>query len=156
MYNIVYLDIEKNDEYEKTISKVLDKCFEIEKLPKDKLLVSITLTNPENIKNINNQYRNINKPTDVLSFPNVEYDEPGNFDVFKGNQRNDILNPDTGKIEGKGTVKYGNTTIETVINEDGVVKYLRKVLLNEYMENGWSLGRTGYKPRKNGQGKKIK
>ena len=75
MYNIVYLDIEKNDEYENTISKVLDKCFEIEKLPKDKLLVSITLTNPENIKNINNQYRNINKPTDVLSFPMFEKNE---------------------------------------------------------------------------------
>ena len=75
MYNIVYLDIEKNDEYENTISKVLDKCFEIEKLPKDKLLVSITLTNPENIKKINNQYRNIDKPTDVLSFPMFEKKE---------------------------------------------------------------------------------
>lgn len=81
MYNIVYLDIEKNDEYENTISKVLDKCFEIEKLPKDKLLVSITLTNPENIKNINNQYRNINKPTDVLSFP-----------MFEKNEINEMIN----------------------------------------------------------------
>lgn len=26
----------------------------------------------------------------------------------------------------------------------------------KYIENGWSLGRTGYKPRKNGQGKEIK
>ena len=75
MYNIVYLDIEKNEEFETTISKVLDKCFEIEKLPKDKFLVSITLTNPENIKNINNQYRNIDKPTDVLSLPMFEKNE---------------------------------------------------------------------------------
>ena len=26
----------------------------------------------------------------------------------------------------------------------------------KYIENGWFLGRTGYKPRKNGQGKEIK
>lgn len=50
-----------------------------------------------------------------------------------------------------------NSTNDRIwVNKDGVVKYLRKVLLNEYMENGWSLGRTGYKPRKNGQGKEIK
>ena len=42
------------------------------------------------------------------------------------------------------------------VNKDGVVKYLRKNLLDEYIKNGWSLGRTGYKPRKNGQGKEIK
>lgn len=39
--------------------------------------------------------------------------------------------------------------------KDGKVKYLRKVFLDEYISNGWSLGRVGYKPRKNGQGKEI-
>ena len=41
------------------------------------------------------------------------------------------------------------------INKDGKVKYLRKTLLDEYINNGWKLGRVGYKPRKNCQGKKI-
>lgn len=72
MYNIVFLDIKENQEFEKTICRVLDKCFEIEKLPKDKFLVSITLTNPENIRILNKKYRNIDKPTDVLSFPMFE------------------------------------------------------------------------------------
>ena len=53
MYKIEYLEIEPNNEYEKIISKVLKKCFEIEHLPYEKLLVSITLTNPENIKILN-------------------------------------------------------------------------------------------------------
>ncbi len=75
MFNIEYLDIKENLDYESIISKVLDKCFEIEHLPKDKLLVSVTLTNPENIKNINNEYRKIDKSTDVLSFPMFEKDE---------------------------------------------------------------------------------
>ena len=72
MYKIEFLDIEENDEYEKTISKVLEECFKVENLPKDKLLVSITLTNPENIRKLNNEYRNIDKSTDVLSFPMFE------------------------------------------------------------------------------------
>ncbi len=75
MFNIEYIDIKENSDYEEIISKVLDKCFEIEHLPKDKLLVSVTLTNPENIKNINNEYRKIDKSTDVLSFPMFEKDE---------------------------------------------------------------------------------
>ena len=52
MHKIEFLDIEENNEYEKTISKVLEKCFEVESLPKEKLLVSITLTNPENIRKL--------------------------------------------------------------------------------------------------------
>ena len=39
------------------------------------LYMSITLTNPEEIKTINKQYRNINKATDVLSFPMFEKEE---------------------------------------------------------------------------------
>ena len=38
-------------------------------------MVSVTLTNPKNIKKINNEYRNIDKPTDVLSFPMFEKEE---------------------------------------------------------------------------------
>ena len=40
-----------------------------------KLYVSITLTNPENIRKFNKQYRNIDKETDVLSFPMFEKSE---------------------------------------------------------------------------------
>ena len=28
MYEITYLNLEENNEYEKTVKKVLDKCFE--------------------------------------------------------------------------------------------------------------------------------
>ena len=38
-------------------------------------MITITLTNAENIKEINKQYRNIDKTTDVLSFPMFEKDE---------------------------------------------------------------------------------
>lgn len=49
-----------------------------------------------------------------------------------------------------------NSTNDRVwVCKDGKVKYLRKIFLDEYLNNGWSLGRVGYKPRKNAQGKKI-
>ena len=79
MHKIEFLDIEENKKNKKTISKVLEKCFEVESLPKEKLLVSITLTNPENIRKLNKEYRNIDKSTDVLSFPMFEKDEIDNM-----------------------------------------------------------------------------
>ena len=91
MYNIEYIEIEEKNEYEKTISKVLEKCFEVEHLPKDKFLVSVTLTNPENIQKLNNEYRNIDKPTDVLSFPMFEKEELEEIVKNKNWEYSDIL-----------------------------------------------------------------
>lgn len=75
MYEVLYVDIEENHKYDKIISRVLEKCFKEENLLDSKLCVTVTLTNPENIKRINKQYRNIDKETDVLSFPMFEKKE---------------------------------------------------------------------------------
>ncbi|MEE0866353.1 MAG: rRNA maturation RNase YbeY [Clostridia bacterium] len=75
MFEIVYNEIEEKEEYQKIIQKVLKKCFEEEKIIDSKMMVTITLTNAENIKKINKQYRNIDNATDVLSFPMFERDE---------------------------------------------------------------------------------
>lgn len=39
--------------------------------------ISITFTDNEGIREINDEYRDIDKPTDVLSFPMLEFDEDG-------------------------------------------------------------------------------
>lgn len=75
MYEIIYQDIEENKEYEKTIKTVIEKCFEEEHLENSKLTITITLTTKEFIHKINKQYRNVDRPTDVLSFPMFEKDE---------------------------------------------------------------------------------
>lgn len=75
MYEIVYQEIEPKKEYEKIVEKVLIQCFKEEKLEDAKLSITITLTTPENIRKINKTYRNIDKATDVLSFPIFEKDE---------------------------------------------------------------------------------
>lgn len=66
--------IEEKIEYKEIIKEVLDKCFKEEELGKN-ITITVTLTNPENIRNINKKYRQIDNPTDVLSFPMYEKEE---------------------------------------------------------------------------------
>ncbi len=75
MFEIIYKEIEEKEEYEKIIKRVLEQCFKEEKMLDSKLYITITLTNPDNIKEINKEYRNIERATDVLSFPMFEKDE---------------------------------------------------------------------------------
>ena len=72
---INFLDIEENNEYKNTINSVLEKAFKTEKLDKSNIYINIILTTPENIRKANREYRNIDKETDVLSFPMFEKDE---------------------------------------------------------------------------------
>ena len=72
---INFLDIEENNEYKNTIDTVLEKAFKTEKLDKSNIYINIILTTPENIRKANKEYRNIDKETDVLSFPMFEKDE---------------------------------------------------------------------------------
>ena len=72
---LVYNGVEENAEYKKIIDLVIDKCFSVEKLEKLNLYISITLTTPAEIRKINNEFRNIDKETDVLSFPMFEKNE---------------------------------------------------------------------------------
>lgn len=75
MVQIEYLDIDKNKEHEELIEKVIHQCFKEEGLLNTNLYIEITLTNPENIRKMNKEYRNIDKETDVLSFPMFEKEE---------------------------------------------------------------------------------
>ncbi len=72
---ITYNQLEKNENYEKIINKVIDECFEHENLDKLNLYISITLTIPDVIHKLNKKYRNVDRATDVLSFPMFEKSE---------------------------------------------------------------------------------
>ena len=75
MYQLEYLDLEKNDENEKVVKKVVEQCFKEENIEDSKLYLSIILTTPEHIHEINNEYRDVDRATDVLSFPIFEKEE---------------------------------------------------------------------------------
>lgn len=84
---INFLDIEENEEYENHIKYIINECFKEEKLENKKLYINVVLTTPENIRTINKEQRNIDKETDVLSFPMFEKEEIGQvpeeqFDVL--------------------------------------------------------------------------
>lgn len=89
MYEIVYDGIDEKEEYKNVIEKVLSQCFKEEKLENSKLCITVTLTTPKTIQEINKQYRNIDRATDVLSFPMFEKDE-----LDKKIQENDFENED--------------------------------------------------------------
>ena len=77
MIEIYYDDIEKIEE-EALIKKVVKTVLKEEGIVQD-LEVYITLTHNDNIQKINAEHRNIDKPTDVLSFPMFERDEIPNL-----------------------------------------------------------------------------
>lgn len=72
---INFLNIEENQEYINILNKVLEKCFEVESLNGKNLYINIVLTTPKNIREMNKEHRNIDKETDVLSFPMFEKEE---------------------------------------------------------------------------------
>lgn len=72
---ITYDQIEENQEYNKIINKVINECFSNEGLDKLNIYISITLTNPDIIHELNKKYRNVDRATDVLSFPMFEKNE---------------------------------------------------------------------------------
>ena len=74
MIEINYNKIEKMDREEVIIKKVVQAVLEEEKIVHD-LYINITLTNNEEIHVINKQYRDVDRPTDVLSFPMYEREE---------------------------------------------------------------------------------
>lgn len=88
---INYLDIEENEEDEKIIKKVLNKCFEEEKLKDKNLYVNVVLTDSKNIQVINKEHRGIDSKTDVLSFPMYEKGELDNIKLEKEDILGDMV-----------------------------------------------------------------
>ena len=59
--------------------------------------VNVLFTDNETIREINRENRDIDAPTDVLSFPMGEYSEPGVFDTLEEEQP-EFFHPDTGEL----------------------------------------------------------
>lgn len=63
---------------EELAKEVINKAIEMEEFPFE-AQVSLTLVDEETIKTINNDTRNIDRVTDVLSFPMLELSAPSDF-----------------------------------------------------------------------------
>ncbi|MBQ2754526.1 MAG: rRNA maturation RNase YbeY [Clostridia bacterium] len=68
--------IEFTKEFEQLINYTVKASFQYENIPE--ISVSVLICDDEEIHELNRQYRDIDRPTDVLSFP--MYDDEGNLD----------------------------------------------------------------------------
>lgn len=80
---------------EELIKKVVDTALTYENCP-FKAEVNVTVSDDEEVHRINREFRGIDKTTDVLSFPSLEFDEPGNFEPFEVIEEND---PDNAGVD---------------------------------------------------------
>ncbi len=81
-------------DYEKTASEVICFTLEHEDFPFE-AEINLFLTDDEGIRQFNRDYRQIDRATDVLSFPMVSYEAPGDFTQLEKDP--DSFNPDTGE-----------------------------------------------------------
>lgn len=86
----VFLDFD----YRKLAHEVVETALEMEEFPYE-AEVSLLLVSAEGIREINREHRQIDAPTDVLSFPLISYPAPGDFSNIEMDEDN--FNPDTGE-----------------------------------------------------------
>ena len=75
---------------------VIEAALEYENCPYE-AEVSLLLTTDEEIRKLNNSARGLDRPTDVLSFPMLEYDAPGDFSQLE-DEPQDAFNPESGEL----------------------------------------------------------
>ncbi len=83
-------------EYEELIKKVIEASLDYEGCPYESE-ISILLTDNEQIREINREFRNIDLATDVLSFPVIEFTSPGDFTGLE-EAADDYFHPETGEL----------------------------------------------------------
>lgn len=70
--------------------------LEAEKCPYESA-INLVITDNEGIREYNRQYREIDRETDVLSFPGVDYDAPADFSRVESDL-SDYFDPETGEL----------------------------------------------------------
>lgn len=96
-----YVDNETDHEFDFDIEKVVrDVCegvLSMEKCPYGNISVNVLVTDNEGIRQYNKDFRQIDKETDVLSFPNLEFEKPGEYFIPEGEEA-DYIDPESGDI----------------------------------------------------------
>lgn len=83
-------------DYQKIAEEVVEATLILESCPYE-AEVNITLVDDETILGINKEFRGISTPTDVLSFPMLEFTKPANYDILKNNGAL-YFHPDSGEL----------------------------------------------------------
>ena len=87
---------EPDFDYEEVIKAVIEKIVETENCPYE-IEVNVLLTGNAEIQEANRNFRDIDRPTDVLSFPMVDYNSPTDFSLVDESPEC-YLNPETDEL----------------------------------------------------------
>lgn len=78
------------------VKSVAEAVLDMEGCPYE-ACVNVLVTDNEGIREFNRQYRDIDKETDVLSFPNLDFEQPGVFDIAEEREA-DYFDPESGEL----------------------------------------------------------
>ena len=87
-------------DYEELIRDVIEEAVSYVECPFE-VNVEVTITDNEIIREINKEQRDMDKATDVLSFPLIDYDTAGDFSFLETTDEDfayDYFEPDTGEL----------------------------------------------------------
>lgn len=82
--------------YEEIVHDIVPAVLDYEHCPYE-AEVNVLFTDNENIREINREYRQIDTPTDVLSFPMIAFDQEADFSHVEESAE-DFFNPETGEL----------------------------------------------------------
>lgn len=95
-----YVDNETGEDFpfdmEETAKTVCRAVLEEEKCPYE-VQVSLVITDNAGIRELNRESRGIDRETDVLSFPNLDFEHEGEFQV-DACRKADYFDPDSGEL----------------------------------------------------------
>lgn len=81
---------------EAVVKQVAEAVLEQEGCPY-KIQLNVLLTDDEGIRQFNREYRGIDRETDVLSFPNLDFDREADFAIDESREA-DYFDPETGEL----------------------------------------------------------
>ncbi len=89
-------DVTFDFDVERLVEQVVTEVLEEEDCPYE-TQVNVLLTDNEGIREFNRRQRGIDRETDVLSFPNLNYVRPSEFEIDE-NEEADYFDPDSGEL----------------------------------------------------------
>ncbi len=88
--------LEPGFDWEALARQIAERVLDSENCPYE-AEVSLTLTDNETIRGLNREYRGIDRETDVLSFPLVNFRHPADYEILEDAEA-DCFNPETGEL----------------------------------------------------------
>ncbi|MCD7867839.1 MAG: rRNA maturation RNase YbeY [Clostridiales bacterium] len=91
----LHTDPEPGLDFDALAREVAEKVLEMEECPYE-AQVSLVITDNQEIHSVNREFRGIDAPTDVLSFPMIPFEEPAGYQVI--GEEDACFDLDTGEL----------------------------------------------------------